>query len=520
MSKDAPVHLPDDLSVCHEIIRQQQLTLNSSNRRIEQLEHRLDLLLRAKYGPHNEKLDEAQLRLFAAELLELQGQTDTDQAAEEEEPQRHRNKNRGRRPLPKDLPRRRIEHPVPAEELCCPDCGKTRERFSEEVSEQLDYVPASLFVVEHVRPKYVCKSCAAHVVIADKPTQPIEKGLAGPGLLAQVIVSKYGDHLPLYRLERIFKRHGLKISRSTTCGWMAQCAELLKPLYSLMTEQIRHSKVIHTDDTVLPVQDRQRDRTRQGRVWVYVGDRNHPYTVFDYTPNRSRDGPIKWLDSFSGYLQADAYSGYDVIYQSGTSAGPVVEVACWAHTRRKFFESRLTAPGPAHTAMAWIQKLYAIETQIKDLDATERCQVRKEQALPLLQSLRVWLIEQQSQNLPKSPVGQAISYTMGNWEALVRYTTDGDLAIDNNVAERAIKPLVIGRKNYLFAGSDNGGRTAAVLYSLVCSCQQNDIDPFVYLRDVISRISDHPMKQLDQLLPDRWKVAGMQSTESVCDMSN
>lgn len=512
MGTDAPVNLsnlPEDISVCHELIRQLCESLGISNRKIEQLQHRLDQLLRARYGPSSEKMDESQLRLFVTELMAQQQPEEDEQNQDEPDAPARRRQKHGRKPLPKDLPRNRVVHDLQPHELACPDCGQDRTKIGDEISEQLDYIPASLFVVEHVRCKYACKKCEAHVIIADKPTQPIEKGLAGSGLLAHTIVSKYGDHLPLHRLERIFKRHGLQIPRSTTCGWMAQCADLLVPLYKLMHTRVLESKVLHTDDTPIRVQDRNLDKTRQGRIWIYWGDPDHPYAVFDYTPNRSRDGPVQFLGSFSGYLQADAYTGYDAIYDGLTTTGRVVEVACWAHTRRYYYDSRLTAPAEAHTAMAWIGKLYKVETSAQEqgLAADQLRALRQEQSVPLLESFHDWLEQQQSHVLPKSPMGEAIRYTLSNWDALIRYTTDGDLSIDNNAAERALRGIAVGRGNWLFAGSDRGGKTAAVLFSFIRSCERNEMDPFVYLRDVIARISDHPMSELPELLPDRWKAA-------------
>jgi len=512
MSTDARIHLPNDLPHCHEIIRQQQETLGSSTRRIEQLERQLDQLLRARYGRSSEKVDEAQLRLFAQEILDQQAgavqEPPTPPDVEEEDSQNNaKRKKRGRRTLPKNLERRPCVHDVPPHELACPDCGQERTRFGQDVSEQLEYVPSSLYVVEHIRPKYACKACQGHVITADKPNQPIEKGLPGPGLLAQVVVSKYGDHLPLYRLERIFKRNGLEIPRSTTCGWMGCMAELLSPLYGLMVPLVLESKVVHTDDTPVRVQEKGLGKTRQGRVWVYVGDDHHPYTVFDYTRTHSRDGPTKFLRCFSGFLQADAYPGYDAIFDGLTTTGTIVEVACWAHTRRKFFDARLSDAEGAHRAMAYIGQLYGVEKRAKALDADGRYTLRQAESLPILEQFKRWLDEEADRVLPKSPLGDAMSYTLSNWAALNRYTEDGDLAIDNNPAENALRGLCLGRKNWLFFGSDNGGNTAAVLFSMIASCQRNDVDPYEYLRDVIARISDHPLSQLEDLLPDRWKAA-------------
>jgi hypothetical protein len=272
---------------------------------------------------------------------------------------------------------------------------------------------------------------------------------------------------------------------------------------------VLRSKLVHTDDTPVPVQDKGRGKTRAGRIWVYVGDEDHPYTVFDYTATRSRDGPAKFLSTFRGYLQADAYAGYDAIYAGVLGSGDVVEVACWAHTRRYFFEARLSDPGRAHCAIAYIRKLYDVEDQANDqhLESAARGQLRQQQARPILDQFEPWLKDEQAKVLPKSPIGQAISYTLSNWQALVRYTQDGDLHIDNNIAENALRALCLGRKNWLFFGSDRGGETAAVLFSLIASCQRHGIDPYAYLRNVIGRISDHPANQLTQLLPDHWQAA-------------
>ncbi len=334
---------------------------------------------------------------------------------------------------------------------------------------------------------------------------PIDKGLPGPGLVAHVITSKYADHAPLYRQEAMLARHGVEIARSTMCGWMKAAADLLAPLVALMALQVRQSKVIHTDDTPVPVQDPGRGKTRTGRLWVYLGDAEHPYTVFDYTPSRSRDGPASWLKDYMGYLQADAFGGYDGIY----AGGGVVEVACWAHARRKFYDARTSDAARAHQALAMIRLLYDVERDAKEkkLDAVRRQALRQERSRPLLGQLQQWLEAERPGVLPKSPMGTAIQYTLNNWDALIRYASedDGHLAIDNNAAERAIRPITIGRKNYLTLGSNAGGRTAAILYSLTASAKQHGLDPFVYLRDVLATVAAAPLSQLDQFLPDHWK---------------
>lgn len=520
MSTDAS-SLPNDVALLQSLVAQLLDTNEQLERRNAQLAHQLDQLLRRLYGPRSERIDPNQLPLF-----ETGG---TPEAAVEsvEKPcvaitAAPRPNGHGRRQLPANLPRRRREHILPAEQLPCPGCGQARTKIGEETSEQLEYEPSSLYVVEHVRFKYACKCCQEHVAVAEKPPQPIDKGLPGPGLLAFTAVSKYGDHLPLYRLEEILARSGVDIPRSTTCGWMRSCAELLEPLYWRMKSEVLRSRVIHTDDTPVPVLDPLLPHTRTGRFWVYCGDAEHPYSVYDYTPSRQRDGPAQFLTGFRGYLQADAFGGYDGIYAG--SGGAIQEVACWAHARRKFHEAQRTAGSSAHEALARIGQLYAIERELSEacagtwgeLARDERyvriATVRRERAAPLLTSLRAWLDAQKVSALPKSPIGQAISYTLSNWEALVRYTEQGYLAIDNNLAERTLRPATIGRKNWLFAGNDRGGSTAAVLFTMIASAKGCGADPFAWLRDVLAQlpalVAAHPAApDVTDLLPDRWRHA-------------
>ena len=518
--------LPDDAATLKQIIAELLDSLHSKSRQIDQLTHRLQQLLRARFGPRAEKLDPAQLLLFAQQILtEVPPPAAAVEAPSAAAPKPN---GHGRRKLPRNLPRKTVVIDVPAEERTCPCCGEEMTKIGEETSEQIDYIPASVYVIETVRPKYACKACGdGTVVTADKPRQPIEKGLPAAGMLAHVITSKYADHLPLNRLEHIFRRHGLQLSRSTLCGWMAASARLLSPLYAVMVQQVLCSKAIHTDDTPVPVLDKQRDKTRTGRLWTYRGDEVHPYTVYDYTPTHARDGPVEFLAAFEGYLQADAYGGYDGIY----AAQKVIEVLCWAHARRKFFEAQDTDATRATVALAYVRQLYQVERQAKQLfqqqeqgdDARSlsalRLELRQERSVLILQELEAWLRRQAHgvaedgsplpacPALPKSPMGVAINYSLGNWAALTRYASDGDLDIDNNASERDLRPLVIGRKNYLFLGSDNGGRTAAVLYSLIATARRHGLDPFAYLRDVIARISDHPSNRVEELLPDHWKLA-------------
>jgi transposase len=503
--------LPNDLATCQAVIQQLHEALEQAQRRTRQLEHRLELLLKARFGPRADRLNPAQLLLFAEELL---AQAEAAAPAPTSKSAASPRKGHGRRRLPAELPRQQVVHDLSDAEKPCPCCGTLRVQIGQETSEQLEYEPAKLYVLEHVRPTYACPICSAQtaatgpqITTAAKPLQPIEKGLAGPGLLAAVITNKFSDHLPLYRQEAILARSGQPIARSTTCGWLAACAALVLPFYALLKDRVRHAKYVNTDDTPVPVLDPRRGKTREGRLWVYV-DPAQRYTVFDYTPTHSRDGPLRFFGGYAGYIQADAYTGYDVLFKPKADGTPgPTELGCWAHARRKFTEAQTNDARRAVTAVAFIRRLYDVEHAAEACDAAARRARRQEQSVPILDQLKTWLDEQQGQVLPKSPIGEAIGYCLGNWAALTRYVEDGDLKPDNNAAENAIRPLVVGRKNWLFAGSDNGGRTAAVLASLVASAKQHGLDPFVYLRDMLTRIAATPVSQLEQFLPDRWKAA-------------
>lgn len=505
-----PGELPPDLETCHQLIRELLDSLAEQTHLNEKLQHQLEQLLRQRYGRKTEKLDPAQLLLFAREILAA-GETATPEAPPPtavpptpDPPGTPKKNGHGRKPLPAHLPRKRELHDVPAEQLPCPDCGTMRTRIGEEIREQLEYVPASLVVIQHVRPKYACKACEGNIVIAERLAEPIEKGLPGPGLMAQVAVGKYADHLPLYRQEGIFQRHGVELPRQTTCDWMAVCADLLKPIWKAMHRLILQSKAIQTDDTPVTVLDPVMGRF-VGRLWVYLGDRDHPYTVYHFTEDRSGVGPREMLKGYEGYLQADAYSGYDCLFTDGK----IREVGCWMHARRKFYEARTTDPPRAHQALAWISLLYDLEEEAKEkkLDDAQRHALRQERSRPILTKLKEWLDHDEQQKiLPRSPIGEAIGYARNHWGALERCLEAGFLEIDNGASERALKPVAIGRKNWLFAGSKAGGETAAVLMSLCTTCKNLKIDPLAYLTDMLRRVSTHPARRIEELLPDRWQA--------------
>ena len=505
--------LPDDINLLKQMVAELLASLQNKDTRIGKLQHYIEQLIRQRYGRTSERLEDIDPELLLPFIQEYV----KEQAAQKEEPQiapqpetvkeeitYTRNKPK-RKPPPTDLPREKIEYDLDESEKVCDCCGEQLERIGAETSEQLDYIPATLKVIEHVRYKYACKHCQEKVVTAAKGHQPIEKGIPAAGLLAHVVVSKYLDHLPLYRLEGIFRRHDIDIKRSTMCGWAGSCADLLEPLYKLMTKEVLQSKVINTDDTPVKVQDKNLDKkTRTGRLWIYCGDKTHPYNVYDYTGNRSREGPELFLRDYQqGYLQADAYAGYDFIFADPDR--DVIELLCWAHARRKFYDAHKSSPQLSLTAITWIKLLYDVENQIKGLPSEQKKAVRQEKSVPISHDFKNWLDElTPEQALPQSPIRQAINYALNGWEALCRYTEDGDFSIDNNVAERLMRPIAVGRKNWLFFGSDRGGRTAAILSSIAQSAKRHNLNAYAYLRDVIARISDHPANQLHQLLPDKW----------------
>jgi transposase len=543
-----PEALPHDLAACHTLIkhlieqgqqftaqRQQMLEqLTQTTRKLEQMEHQFQLLLRRFYGRSAEKMNPQQMALFEQLLEQLAPTTPAPAPETSSVAAKATGAAHGRRKIPADLPRERLLHDLPEEEKPCPCCGKMRCVIAKEVHEKLDYVPAKIKVIEHVRLTYACRACelsaaesGPQIVTADQPLSPIEKGLAAPGLLAYVIVSKYSDHLPLHRLERILERHGIDIARSTMCDWMRDCAELLKPLYGIMVNEVLASRVIHTDDTTVKVLDKNLPQARTGRFWVYLGDYDHPYSVFTHTATRERDGPMAFLKGWGKdrqvYLQADAFAGYDGIYL-GQAGGKVVEVACWSHARRKAYDAQSSDAAVSTQALAYIRLLYDVEDQAKALASAEsdpaarrrklvaeRLRLRQELSVPRLAQFKAYLESQQAVQggpvLPKSPMGAAITYLLNQWDALCVYTTGGELDIDNNFSERTLRRIAVGRGNWTFLGSNNGGHTAAILFSFIATCDRHGINVFDYLRDVLTRIAAHPMNQLAELLPDRWPIA-------------
>jgi transposase len=515
MDDVAVLELPDDPALLKRMIAQVK---REAAERIEAMELRhkaeIDALLRRLYGPRSETFDPAQLLIFGLEMAETVPVDEKVVEAESGEKLATRRINHhkhGRQKLPHHLPRIEIVHDLTAEQKKCPCCGEERCRIGSEASEQLEYVPASFKVLRHVRHKYACKACdeggkGANIEIATKEAAPIEKGLPGPGLLAHVIVSKLGDHLPLYRLENIFARHDVSLSRSTMCAWMLAASALVKPLADLMAERVRQGKAIHTDDTTVKVRDaRLKGRCRTGRIWAYIGDGGNPYVAYDYTPDRTRAGPQRWLEKFAGYLQADAYGGYDGIYTREAGGGAVTEVACWAHARRKFFEAKDTDGRRAAQMLEFVRQLYAVEGEAKELAHDARRTVRQERSVPVLGKIKTWLDAEAQVVLQRSPMGAAIAYALNQWGALNRYVEQGYLNIDNNAAERALKRVAIGRKNWLFAGTDEAGTSHARLWTLIASAERHGLCPQRYLASVLAKIGGTKVSELGQFLPDVWK---------------
>jgi len=416
-------------------------------------------------------------------------------------------RRRGRRALAnfENLPVTRHVYELSPEERVCPSCGAERKEIGAEESWQIEYVPGHFVRLQHIRKKYACAPCEAagetpQMRVAARPDAPIERGLAGPGLLAYIVTSKFSDYLPLYRLEDIFARQGFEISRATQSVWCGDVADLVEPLYRRMAERVRASHVVATDDTVLPMLSA--GKTQPARMWVYVGDAAHPYNVFDFTRRRSRDGPQEFLKNFTGVLLADAYGGYN-----GVVAGnALTRAGCWSHARRKVIEAESTAPEIAREVVALLRRLFALEQQARELSISERLSLRQAQSATLLAELRQKLLGWKEQLLPKHPMAEAVNYILGQWTELNVFCSDGAVPIDNNVSEREMKRVVLNRKNSLFVGNPRGGRTAAILASLTSTCRRHEIDPQLYLTQLLMNLPTWRVRELDAWLPDHWKL--------------
>jgi transposase len=495
--------LEAELETFRQTLSEQASELHSRGARIEHLKPMVEKLRHALYGKKSEKIV-IQLEQFELQLEEEETtQAEAEAAVERVSPARESKPRTERKPLPEHLRREVVTHAPDGH--YCPDCGGELRQFGEDVSEQLEYIPENFKVIRHVRPKYSCWGCDRVVEAAALP-RPIKRGLAGPSLLAHVIVSKYSDHLPLYRQSEIYARQGVGISRSTLAGWVGAASDLLSPLVDAIQKHVLAGRKLHADDTPIPVLSPGSGKTKTGRLWTYVrddrpaGEQTAPAVWFAYSEDRKGEHPRRHLKMFKGALQADAYAGFHHLY-----GDDVYEAACWAHARRKFHEIHVINASPTTTeALARIGALYAIEEEIRGKPADLRLSVRQARARPLLDELRSWMEKSLRSLSGKSETAGAIRYALSRWRALTRYTEDGMLEIDNSAAERALRAVALGRKNFLFAGSDCGGERAAAMYTLLGTAKLNGLAPEFYLRTVLSRIADHPISQILELLP--WNL--------------
>ena len=486
--------LPDDVEALKDLVR-------SGRSEIEHLKLIIAKLQRLQFGPRSEKI-EREIEQLELQLEELQVINEPARAAivatqEKRQP--------APRTLPEHLPREEHVH----EPACnCPDCGAAMRRIGEDVSEVLEYVPERFKVIRHVRPKHACPACQ-RIVQVEAPSRPIARSYAGPGLLAHILTAKYADHLPLYRQTQIYARDGVELDRSTMAEWVGGCTQLMTPLAEALARYVFSAGKLHADDTPVPVLDPGRGKTKTGRLWTYVRDdrpaasKEPAAVLFRYSPDRRGEHPKEHLKPFTGILQADAYAGFGHLYGER-----IQEAACWAHARRAFYELHQANQSPvAAEALQRIGALYVIEAEIRGRPPDERTAIRQARAGPLLESLREWLRHILGRVSKKSELAKAVSYILTRWTALTRYRDDGRIEIDNNAAERSLRVVALGRKNYLFCGSDAGGERAAAIYSLIGTAKLNDIDPEAYLRYVLKRIADHPINRIDELLP--WNVAAI-----------
>jgi len=503
---DAP--LPDDVRALQAMVRELLAEVARLRAANAELQGKLDQALKHRFGRRSER------------------RRPTPRPRDEDKPPPRRDEH-GRGALPEHLERRNVVHDLTEAEKLCPCCGQPRVCIGTQTAEQLDLEPARFFVRRTIKKSYGCRHCDPVVVPAEQRLQtagpaevgPLARGLCGPGLLAYAITAKFADHTPLHRLAGQLGRSGVTIARSTLGDWLAGAADLLDPLYQLMHQRLLLSRVIHGDDTSVKLRVPGADRTKKAHLWAYIGDADYPYVVFDFTANYTAVGPTNFLTGYRGYLQADALAQYEELYGDDR----VKHVCCWAHARRKFVAAAEGGEARADVALGYIRQLYAIERDLPLLlppseepttqeqrcqREEQRCRLRRWQAEPILAELKKWLEEERPRALPKSTLGQAIGYALNNWAALARYLDQGYLAIDNNLSERTLRSIALGRNNWGVFGSEAGGQTAAVLYTMVGACKHLGIDPFVYLREVLPglfALGEKPKaEQLLDWLPDRW----------------
>ncbi len=492
------------------LLEQASMTQDKENiiqvkeKQIKFLNQRLNHLLQSQYGRKSEKYDHSQqCLLFDEANVDDAEEAKIAEAESEIAVAAHARKPRGRKPLPKNLPRVRIEHDLPEEDKTCA-CGCQLTKIGEDCSEQLDIIPAKVQVIEHVRFKYACKGCEETIKRSPLPPQPIPKSIASPGLLAHVLVSKYKDHLPLYRQEQIFQRMGVDIPRNTLSHWVIRCGNLLAPLTAELQKIICYYDIAFADETTVQVlKEKDQAPHNKSYMWLFAGGPlNQRSFVYEYHPSRAHDIPKDFLSSFNGYLHSDGYQAYQTLFKTQ----PIVGVACWMHARRRFMDIVKTIKGNktglCHWAVALIAKLYKVETEAKNMPPDKRKAWRDKNAKPLLEKMKAWLDKKINTTAPDSPIGKAISYCLKYWEGLTCYLEDGRLEIDNGISERAIKPFAVGRKNWLFSDSPSGATAGAVIYSLIETCKAHKIEPYHYLRYVLEKIpACQSNSDYSQLLP-------------------
>ena len=495
--------------------RAEQESKRANELHVENLRLQLELERYKKwyYGPRADRLttsgEVAQALLEFGKQMEAKPihPEDVPAKAEAEYELRRVKRRPGRRNLAnfENLPVTTHIHELSGEERNCPCCGVERQEIGTEESWQIEYIPGRFERIQHIRKKYACPDCEQggenpQIEVAAKSETPIDKGMAGPGLLAYIVTSKFSDYLPLYRLEDIFERQGFEISRATQSIWCGDVADLVEPLYELMGERVRQSHVVATDDTIMPMQSA--GKTQSARMWVYVGDPANPYNVFDFTLNRGRDGPKYFLRDYQQVLLADAYGGYN-----GVVAGnQMTRAGCWSHARRRFIDAEKVAPEIARAAVDFIGTLFRVERKAKHVSVEERLALRQAQSAPVLTKLREKLLEWKEQLLPKHPMAEAINYALSQWAELNVFCSDGAVPIDNNVSEREMKRVVLNRKNSLFVGNPRGGRTGAILASLTSTCRRHDVDPQLYLTQLLMNLPQAKVRDLPDWLPDLWKI--------------
>jgi transposase len=508
-----------DLEAVKTLVRTQHEQLSSRASEIAHLKLLLDKLQRMLFGAKSEKIvrQVAQLEFQLEELEASRADEElaTPLLAEEVAPSEACSGRSSRRSLPEHLPRA-VEIHLPATS-CCPGCGGTLRKFGEDISEVLEYVPESFKVIRHVRPKFSCGRCET-VVEASAPSRPIPRSYAGPGLLAHVLVAKFADHIPLHRQSEIYAREGVDLDRSTLAGWVGASSALLAPLVDAMRDHVLAATKLHADDTPVPVLAPGNGRTKTGRLWTYVrdgrpcGDTAPPAAWFAFSADRRGEHPQGHLKSFRGTLQADAYAGFHPLYEGSR----ILEAACWAHSRRKFHDILAATQSPtASEAIRRIGELYAIEKEVRGRSPEIRFAIRQARARPAIEDLRAWFDATLQTLSAKSDMAGAIRYAISRWTALTRYLDDGEVEIDNNAAERALRVVALGRKNYLFAGSNRGGERAAAFYSLIGTAKLNGLNPELYLRHVLARIPDHPINRIGELLP--WNIPQLHTKNTSTD---